>query len=90
MLDPEQCRLRQKRLLKVLAEKRLDAVAIGHTPNVYYFTGHLPFWQQFAGFVLFADGSSALVTANKPDAGGGGSGGGLRGFVEQHAAAGAA
>jgi len=34
----------------------LDAVVIGHSPHVYYFTAHLPFWQQFAGRV-FADGS---------------------------------
>jgi len=67
MLDPNQCRTRQKRFLRVLQDRELDAVAIGLTPNVYYLTGHLPFWQQFAGFVLFADGSSALVTANKPD-----------------------
>ena len=68
MLDPNQCRVRQGRLLKVIEARRLDAVAVGGTPHVYYFTGHLPFWQQFAGFVLFADGTSALVTANKPDA----------------------
>jgi len=67
MLDPNQCRRRQNRLLAVLEERKLEAAVIGHTPNVYYFTGHLPFWQQFAGFVLFADGSSALITANKPD-----------------------
>ena len=67
MLDPNQCRVRQGRLLRVLEERRLDAVAVGSTPHVYYLTGHLPFWQQFAGFVLFADGTSALVTANKPD-----------------------
>ena len=67
MLDSDQCRRRQKRLLRVLEERKLDAVAIGHRPNVYYLTGHLPFWQQFAGFVLFSDGTSALVTANKPD-----------------------
>ncbi len=67
MLDPNQCRVRQKRLLKVIGERRLDAVAVGGTPHVYYLTGHLPFWQQFGGFVLFADGTSALVTANKPD-----------------------
>jgi Xaa-Pro dipeptidase len=68
MLDVKMCRERQRRLLRVLSERKLDAVAIGHTPHVYYLTGHLPFWQQFAGLVLFADGTSALVTANKPDA----------------------
>jgi Xaa-Pro dipeptidase len=67
MLDPSQSRQRQGRLLQVLADRRLDAVVIGHTPNVYYLTAHLPFWQQLAGLVLFADGKSALITANKPD-----------------------
>src|SRR5882724_8624536 len=67
MLDPVLSRRRQQRLLQVLQDRRLDAVVIGHSPHVYHFTAHLPFWQQFAGFVLFADGKSALITANKPD-----------------------
>jgi Xaa-Pro dipeptidase len=67
MLDPTQSRRRQGRMLQVLADRRLDAVVIGHTPHVYYLTAHLPFWQQFAGFVMFADGKTSLITANKPD-----------------------
>ena len=47
MLDPVQARVRQKRLLSVLAERKLDAVVLGATPHVYYLTAHLPFWQQF-------------------------------------------
>ena len=50
--------------MQVLQDRKLDAAVIGHSKHVYYFTGHLPFWQQFAGFVLFADGRSAVVTAN--------------------------
>lgn len=67
MLDPVLSRRRQQRMLQVMQDRRLDAVVIGHSPHVYYFTAHLSFWQQFAGFVLFADGKSALITANKPD-----------------------
>lgn len=67
MLDPVHARGRQGRLLKVLHERRLDAAVIGLSRHVYYFTAHLPFWQQYAGFVLFADGRSVLVTANSPD-----------------------
>ena len=66
MLDPGQSRKRQQRLLKVLHERKLDAALIGHTPHVYYLTAHLPFWQHFAGLVLFSDGRSTLITANQP------------------------
>src|SRR5579863_5502916 len=69
MLDPVQCRSRQRRLLKVLEERKLDAAVIGLSSDVYYLTAHLPFWQQHAGLVLFADGKANLVTANKPAAG---------------------
>jgi Xaa-Pro dipeptidase len=67
MLDPILARVRQQRLLKVMAEKKLDAVVLGVAKHVYYFTAHLPFWQQHAGFVLFANGRSALISANEPD-----------------------
>jgi Xaa-Pro dipeptidase len=48
--------------------QRLGAVAIGSAEHVYYFTGFRAFWQHFAGFVLFSDGRSVLVSAGKPDA----------------------
>jgi Xaa-Pro dipeptidase len=67
MLDPILARVRQQRLLKMMAEKKLDAVVLGVAKHVYYFTAHLPFWQQHAGFVLFADGRSVLICANEPD-----------------------
>lgn len=67
MLDPQHARNRQKRLLPILQAHQLDAAVVGLNKNVYYLTAHLPFWQNFAGLVLFADGRSVLVTANMPD-----------------------
>lgn len=66
MLDPDYARQRHKRLLGVLEHRKLDAVVLGSTPHVYYFTAHLPFWLHHVGFVLFADGRSALVAAAAP------------------------
>lgn len=66
MLDPQMCRLRQRRLADLIAALHLDAAVIGRTPHVYYFSGHLPFWLHSAGYVQFADGWSWLVTANAP------------------------
>ena len=67
MLDPNQAKSRQKRLLSVLAERKLDAAVLGATPHVYYLTAHVPFWQQFAGLILFADGRSHLIAAKQVD-----------------------
>lgn len=67
MLDPVQSRGRQQRLLTVLHDRKLDAAVIGLSKHIYYFTAHLPFWQQYAGLVLMADGHSTLVTANQRD-----------------------
>ena len=67
MLDPGQSRGRQQRLLRVLYDRKLDAAVIGLSKHVYYFTAHLPFWQQYAGLVQLANGRSTLVTANQPD-----------------------
>lgn len=66
MLDPILARVRQQRLLKVMAERKLDAAVIGVPKHVYYFTAHLPFWQHHAGFILSADGRSVLISANEP------------------------
>ena len=66
MLDPVYARKRQQRLLAVLEQRKLDAVVLGSTPHVYYFTAHLPFWLHHVGFVLFADGRSTLVAADAP------------------------
>jgi len=69
MLDPNFSRERQRRLLKVMEDRKLDAVVIGSTPHVYYFTAHLPFWLHHVGLVLFADGRTNLVAAREPDGG---------------------
>jgi Xaa-Pro aminopeptidase len=44
----------------------LDAVVVGASPHVYYFSAFLPSWLHQAGFVLFADGRSVLISPNKP------------------------
>jgi Xaa-Pro dipeptidase len=67
MLDAVNARNRQKRLLKVLEERKLDAAVLGVSKHVYYFTAHLPFWQNHAAVIVFADGRSVLVSANSPD-----------------------
>jgi len=54
-------------MLDVLQARQLDAAVFGWSKNVYYFTAHFPFWQHHVGLVLFADGRSVLITANKPD-----------------------
>ena len=66
MLDPNQCRVRHKRLLDAMQQQRLDAIALGATHHVYYFTSHLASVNHHAGFILFADGRSWLTTANAP------------------------
>jgi len=66
MLDGHYCRLRQERLLERLRQRELDAVVCAATHHVYYFTGHWTFWQQQSGFVLFADGRSSLISADRP------------------------
>jgi Xaa-Pro aminopeptidase len=66
MLDPVLCRGRQRKLLNVLGARKLDAAIFGLASNVYYFASHLPFWQQHAGLILFADGRSHLVAAKQP------------------------
>lgn len=67
MLDPVNARARQQRLLKVLQDRRLDAAVLGVSKHVYYFTAHLPFWQNHAAVVIFADGKSTLISANATD-----------------------
>src|SRR5690348_3235359 len=66
MLDAEQSRQRQKRLLDVMAKQRLDAIAVAAPHHVYYLSTHLPNWLHFGGFILLADGRSVLIAAAKP------------------------
>ncbi len=45
----------------------LDAVVIGANHHAYYLSGHWPFWQHYACFLLFADGKSVLIAAKTPE-----------------------
>ena len=66
MLEAGFGRRRQERLIRVLHERKLDAVVLGQARTVYYFTAHWPFWLHSTGLVLFADGTSLLIAANEP------------------------
>ena len=66
MLDPLCSRQRQKRLLEVMQNRRLDAVVVSLSRHVYYFSAHWPFVFHQAAFILFSDGRSILVSANAP------------------------
>lgn len=61
MLDPAMSRLRQKRLLDRLSERRLDAAVLGDVGHVQYLTSHRPFWLHHVGLVIFSDGRSVLI-----------------------------
>ena len=68
MLQPEHCKARQRRLLKLMTSEDVDAVVVGLPHHVYYFTGYRPFWLHESAFMLRADGESALVCGKDPDA----------------------
>src|SRR5947207_3817544 len=67
MLTPIHSRRRQRRLLDLMERRNLDAIVIGATPYVYYFTTHWTWWQHRSALVLLADGRSVLITANSPN-----------------------
>lgn len=67
MLDPESCRRRQKRLLRVLQQEKLDAALISAPHHVYYFTGHRSFWLHESAVVLQSDGRTVLSCGRAPD-----------------------
>jgi len=67
MLQPDQSRQRQRRLLETLAREKLDAAVLGASHHVYWASAHRPFWLQDAALILFADGRSWLATANSPN-----------------------
>lgn len=69
MLDPAQCRVRQRRLLQVMEREDLDAVVVGQPHHVYYFTGYRPFWLHESAFILRSDGETSLVCGREPDGG---------------------
>ena len=66
MLEVKWSRVRQKRLLDAMQERRLDSVVVGLPHHVYYFGAALPHWLQFAALVLFADGRAWLTSGNRP------------------------
>ena len=66
MLDLDQCKKRQQRLLDVLANTGLEAAVVALPQHVYYFTAHLTHWTHHSALVLRADGRSWLLTANQP------------------------
>ncbi len=66
MLDPILSKTRQKKLLKTLAEQKLDALLISQPQHVYYLSAHYPAWRHLPALVLFADERSTLYSANSP------------------------
>jgi Xaa-Pro aminopeptidase len=69
MLQPQHSRDRQRRLLQVLHDRKLDAAVLGLPHHVYWASAHRASWLQESAFVLFADGRSWLATANAPNTG---------------------
>ena len=67
MLQAEQSRQRQKRLLTVLNDSYLDAVVLGLSHHVYWISAYRQFWLSEAAFILFADGRSCLIAASTPN-----------------------
>ncbi|QOV90357.1 M24 family metallopeptidase [Humisphaera borealis] len=64
MLDPLYCRRRQRRLLDILVERKLEVAVITSRPHVYWLTGHSPFWLHETAVLLRADGHLTLISAN--------------------------
>ena len=64
MLTIEFSKQRQRRLLKVIQQRKLDAIVVGVRSHVYYYSAWLPSWLHEAGFVLFADGRGVLISPN--------------------------
>ena len=62
MLKPENCRERQKRLLAVMEDSRLDLAVITNPKTVYYFSGLLVDARTPHAFLLHGSGKSVLVT----------------------------
>ncbi|HET6882327.1 MAG TPA: Xaa-Pro peptidase family protein [Pirellulales bacterium] len=60
-IDMECCRTRQRRLLEVIDEKKLDLVIVQTTEHVQWLTGPRFPWLVQAAAVLTADGRSTLV-----------------------------
>jgi Xaa-Pro dipeptidase len=61
MLTPTGCRTRQQRLLRVLEANEWDVFLTGNYRTVYYLTGVLSQPDSPTVFVLWSDGTSALI-----------------------------
>lgn len=65
MLQPSHSRQRQRRLLEVMIDRKLDAIVVGARHHVYYLSAMLTSWLHESAFVLFADGRSWLAAPNQ-------------------------
>lgn len=63
-LDPEFCRRRQNRLLKIMQRDGIGRVVLTRPENVQYFTGFRPHRLMTAMAALDADGNCTLVAPN--------------------------
>jgi Xaa-Pro dipeptidase len=66
MLEVTHSRARQKRLLELMQQRRLDAAVVGLPHHVYYFSAVQPHWLQTWAFVLLADGEARLMCGTAP------------------------
>ena len=62
------CQARQRRLLELMAEYRLDRFVTSNYRTAYYLTGSLAAAENPVAFALEADGRSVLVTSAKGEA----------------------
>lgn len=65
LLDPDQCRVRQSRLLERMAARQLDAVVIASGEHLEYLTGHRWDVRFSPAAVLLASGRLLLVCPDK-------------------------
>src|SRR5580765_6257978 len=66
MLDVNQSRARQRRLLDRVQSRGLDALVLSQAKHAYYFSAVQPSWAHEAGMVILADGRSVHFNANSP------------------------
>ena len=66
MLNIENCKTRQLRLLREMESRGLGAVVVTNPRNIYYFTGALLDATRPQVFALAAPGRSLLITNREP------------------------
>lgn len=66
MLEINQSRARQRRLLDRVQARGLDALVLSQPKHAYYFSTFQPHWAHECAIVIFADGRSVLISANSP------------------------